>query len=175
MSIQRLIQEEEPSMRVWYVTLLSIVVAVTFLAMPPTWAGEHRGHVMVTPADVQWADIPFLPGGAKLAVLEGPLTEAVPFTFRIKFPANFKVPPHWHPAVERVTVLSGTLHLGTGGTFDQAKTKTLPAGSISIMEPKMHHFAWTSEETVVQLSGWGHGESHTSIPRMTPASSSGGT
>jgi len=73
----------------------------------------------------------------------------------VKFPANFKVPPHWHPAIERVTVLSGTLHLGTGDTFDQAKAKALPAGSISIMEPKMHHFAWTGEETVVQLSGMG--------------------
>jgi hypothetical protein len=155
MLIQLLIQEKEPTMRTWYVTLLSIVVVLTFLVMPPTWAGEQSGHVMVTPADLQWADIPSLPGGAKLAVIEGPITEAVPFTFRVKFPANFKVAPHWHPATERVTVLSGTLHLGTGDTFDQAKTKALPAGSISIMEPKMHHFAWTSEETVVQLSGMG--------------------
>jgi Domain of unknown function (DUF4437) len=156
MSIRLLIQEKEPTMRVWTtVRLLSIVGAVTFLVMPPTWAGEHKGHVMFTPVDVQWADIPSLPGGAKIAVLEGPLTEAVPFTFRIKFPANSKVPPHWHPAVERVTVLSGTLHLGVGDTFDQAKTKALPAGSISIMEPKINHFAWTGEETIVQLSGMG--------------------
>jgi hypothetical protein len=91
----------------------------------------------------------------KCLAARGPITEAVPFTFRIKFPANFKVPPHWHPAVERVTVLSGTLHLGRGDTFDEAKAKALPAGSISIMEPKMNHFAWTSEETVVQLSGMG--------------------
>jgi Domain of unknown function (DUF4437) len=150
-----LIQMKESRMRVRYVTVLSTIVALTFLVMPPTWAGEHSGHVMFTPADLQWADIPSLPGGAKLAVIEGPITEAVPFTFRIKFPANFKVPPHWHPAVERVTVLSGTLHLGRGDTFDEAKTKALPAGSISIMEPKIHHFGWTGEETVVQLSGMG--------------------
>jgi quercetin dioxygenase-like cupin family protein len=142
-------------MRVWTVRLLSIVVAVTFVVTPPTWAGEHRGHVIFTPANVPWADIPSLPEGAKIAVLEGPITEAVPFTFRIKFPANFKIPPHWHPATERVTVLSGTLHLGKGDTFDEAKTTALPAGSISIMEPQIKHFAWTSEETVVQLSGRG--------------------
>jgi Domain of unknown function (DUF4437) len=147
------IQKKEPTMRVWHVTLLSTIVALTSLIIPPTWAGEHSGHVMLTPADLQWADIPSMPGGAKIAVIEGPITEAVPFTFRVKFPANFKVPPHWHPAIERVTVLSGTLHLGTGDTFDQAKTKALPAGSISIMEPNMHHFGWTGEETVVQLSG----------------------
>ena len=142
-------------MRVWHVTLLSTIVALTFLVMPSTWAGEHSGHVMVTPADLQWADIPSLPGGAKIAVIEGPITEAVPFTFRVKFPADFKVAPHWHPAIERVTVLSGTLHSGTGDMFDQAKTKALPVGSISIMEPKMNHFAWTGEETIVQLSGMG--------------------
>jgi Domain of unknown function (DUF4437) len=141
-------------MRLRSVTLLSTIVALTCLVLPRTWAAEHSGHLIVTPADVQWTDTPSLPG-AKIAVIEGPITEAVPFTFRIKFPANYKVPPHWHPATERVTVLSGTLHLGVGDTFDQAKAKALPAGSISIMEPEMHHFAWTSEETVVQLSGMG--------------------
>jgi Domain of unknown function (DUF4437) len=149
------IQKKEATMRVRPMTLLSTFFALTFLVTDPTWAGEPSSHLMVTPADIQWADIPSLPEGAKLAVIEGRITEAVPFTFRVKFPANFKVPPHWHPATERVTLLSGTLHLGVGDTFDQANAKALPAGSISIMEPKMHHFAWTSEETVVQLSRMG--------------------
>src|SRR4029450_4064331 len=141
-------------MRVRYVTLFSTIVALTFLVMASPGAAQHSGHVMFTPDGLQWTDTPALPG-AKVAVIEGPLTEAVPFTFRLKFPANYKIAPHWHPAVERVTVLSGTIHLGVGDTFDQTKAKALPAGSISIMEPKMHHFAWTSEETVVQLSGMG--------------------
>jgi hypothetical protein len=62
-------------MRAWYETSLSIVVALTFLVVPPTWAGEHSGHVMLTPADLQWTGIPSLPGGAKLAVIEGPITD----------------------------------------------------------------------------------------------------
>jgi quercetin dioxygenase-like cupin family protein len=150
-----LVQDKELTMRAWHMTLLSTTVALTFFVISPTWPGEHSGHVVLTPADLQWADIPSLPGGAKFAVIEGPITEAVPFTFRVKFPANCTVAPHWHPAIERVTVLSGTLNLGVGDTFDQAKTKALPAGSISITEPKMNHFAWTAEETVVQLSGMG--------------------
>jgi hypothetical protein len=60
--------------------------------------------------------------------------------------------------LERITVLSGTFHLGTGDTFDQAKMKALPAGSISIMEPKTHHCIWTGEATIVQLSGMGLGD-----------------
>jgi Domain of unknown function (DUF4437) len=162
-------------MRVWTVRFLSIVVAVPVVVIPPVWAGEHSGRVMFRPADLQWADIPSLPGGAKLAVIERPITEAVPLTFRIKFPANFKVPPHWHPAVGRVTVLSGTLHLGRGDTFDEAKTKSLPAGSISIMEPKINHFGWTSEETMVKLSGMGPWEITYVNPADDPARNSRGT
>jgi quercetin dioxygenase-like cupin family protein len=141
-------------MRLRYGMLLSTLVAVTFLVMVSPGVAQHSGHVMFTPDGLQWTDTPALPG-AKVAIIEGPITEAVPFTFRIKFPANYKIAPHWHPAVERVTVLSGTINLGVGDTFDQTKAKALPAGSISIMEPKMNHFAWTSEETVVQLSGMG--------------------
>ena len=141
-------------MRVRYVTWFSTIVALTFLVMVSPGVAQHSGHSMFTPDSLQWTDVAALPG-AKVAIIEGPLTEAVPFTFRIKFPANYKIAPHWHPAIERVTVLSGTIHLGVGDTFDQAKTKALPAGSISIMEPKMNHFAWTGEETVVQLSGMG--------------------
>jgi len=140
-------------MRLRYGMLLSTLVAVTFLVMPSAWAAE--AHIMVTPADLQWTDVASLPAGTKIAVIEGPINEAVPFTVRLKLPADYKVPAHWHPAIERVTVLSGTLNLGVGDTFDQAKTKALPAGSISIMEPKMNHFGWTGEETIVQLSGMG--------------------
>jgi anti-sigma factor ChrR (cupin superfamily) len=34
--------------------------------------------------------------------------------FRLKFPANYKVPPHWHPGIEHITVMSGTLNMGMG-------------------------------------------------------------
>src|SRR5687767_1413001 len=110
-------------MRVRHVMFLSSIVALTGLVMSPIWAGEHQGHVTVTPADLQWADVPSLPPGAKSAVIEGPLNEAVPFTFRVKLPANYKIPAHSHPASERITVLSGTFNIGAGDLFDQAKTK----------------------------------------------------
>jgi len=110
---------------------------------------------MVTPNDLKWADVPSLPPGAKIAVIEGPMSEAVPFTVRIKLPADYKVPAHWHPAVERVTVLSGTFNIGMGDKLDPQKTTALGSGSVIIMQPQTNHFAWTKEETVVQLSGTG--------------------
>jgi anti-sigma factor ChrR (cupin superfamily) len=110
---------------------------------------------MIRPSDLKWSDVPSLPPGARLAVIEGKMSEAQPFTVRLKFPANYQIPAHWHPAVERVTVLSGTFNMGTGDKLDRASTMALAAGAIAIMQPKTNHFAWTNEETVVQLHGTG--------------------
>jgi anti-sigma factor ChrR (cupin superfamily) len=132
-------------------TTLALTAAL-LAAAPAVYGHDHR---MVAPADLKWTDVPSLPPGAKLAVIEGKMNEAEAFTVRLKFPANYRLPAHWHPAVERVTVLSGTFHMGTGDKLDQAKTMPLTVGSIAIMQPKTNHFAWTKEETIVQLHGTG--------------------
>lgn len=85
--------------------------------------------------------MPSVPKGAKAAVIEGPMNEAVPFTARLKFSANYRLPPHFHPAVERVTVLAGTFHMGLGEKFDQRKTHALGPGAMMIIQPKTPHFA----------------------------------
>jgi quercetin dioxygenase-like cupin family protein len=131
-----------------------LALAVGLLAT----AADAQDHQMVKPADLKWTDVPSLPPGAKLAVIEGKMSDAQPFTVRLKFPAKYKIPAHWHPAVERVTVLSGTFNLGMGDRLDASKTMALTAGSIAIMPPRTSHFAWTKVETVVQLHGngpWG--------------------
>lgn len=117
--------------------------------------GQHSGtHVMRSPAELTWSDLPALPG-VKIAVIEGPLTEAVPIMFRLKFPANYKVPPHWHPGIEHVTIISGTLNMGMGDVFDMTKTRALTPGSVAIMPPGTRHFVWTSEETIGQVHSIG--------------------
>ena len=129
------------------------VLAIASLGMP-AWA-ESEAHMMVSPADLKWADVPSLPLGAKVAVIEGPLNETVPFTFRLKFPAHYKIPAHWHPAIEHVTVISGTFNMGTGDKLDPSQTRPLSTGSVAIMQPKTNHFAWTKEETIIQIHGVG--------------------
>jgi hypothetical protein len=76
-----------------------IVVLAFFVGMPASWA-QSSNHRMISPNDLKWSDVPSLPPGAKISVIEGPISEAVPFTFRLKFPANYQIPAHWHPAVE---------------------------------------------------------------------------
>src|SRR6266852_1917746 len=131
-----------------------ITIVLSSLGGSTSWA-QMASHVMVGPADLKWADVPSLPPGAKIAVIEGPPTEAVPFTFRLKFPADYKIPAHSHPAVEHVTVISGTLNMGIGDKLDPAKTKELPVGSVAVMPAKTNHFGWTKDETIVQVHGVG--------------------
>jgi len=96
-----------------------------------------------------------LPPGAQVAVLEGDPAKDGFFTIRLRLPDGYRVAPHWHPKVERLTIISGTVNLGTGDRFDAAATKALPAGTYSSMPPKMTHFAWMTGETVLQLSSIG--------------------
>ena len=139
-------------MRAVSVTLGALGIVVALVDVPSALGHDHQ---MIRPADLKWSDVPSLPPGAKIAVIEGKMSEAQAFTVRLKFPANYKLPAHWHPAVERVTVLSGTFHMGTGDMLDPGKAMPLGVGSIAIMQPKTAHFAWTKEETVVQLHGTG--------------------
>lgn len=138
---------------------LSATLALGCIAAPVALAqsGVHmtNDHMMATAEELKWVDIPSLPPGAKLAVIEGPMNQAGPITFRLRLPANYQIPAHWHPAIEHVTVISGTFHMGAGDKLDQAKTKALTAGSVAIMQPKTTHFAWNKEETIVQVHGIG--------------------
>jgi hypothetical protein len=114
-----------------------------------------EGHLILGADQLQWTDIASLPAPAQMAVIEGDLAKSEPFTFRLKLPANYRLEPHSHPAYERVTVLSGTLHFAHGETFDREKTQPLRAGDIAIMPPGAPMFGYTEEETVVQLQGIG--------------------
>ena len=126
------------------------VIAV-WLTATAVWA-QHGAHRIIAPGDLKWEDAASLPPGAKIAVIEGKMSEAGPITARVKLPPNYRIPPHFHATQERVTVLSGTVHIGMGERFDSQKTTAMKPGTVLLMPPKMHHFAWTSEETVFQLN-----------------------
>jgi quercetin dioxygenase-like cupin family protein len=139
------------------IRLSTLALALAALGPTASWAQDPStaDHIIVVvPSDLKWADSKATPG-AQVAVIEGPANEPVPYILRVKFPADYKIPAHWHPATERVTVLSGTFNLGTGDKLDKEKTKSLTPGSTAIIPPKINHFAWTSEETVIQLNGVG--------------------
>jgi quercetin dioxygenase-like cupin family protein len=137
----------------------AFVLALFAAFFPLSSGAQHASpHQSVRAAELKWAPVPTLPKGAQIAVIEGPMNQAVPFTIRLKFPANYVVPPHTHPAIERVTVLSGTFHMAVGDKFDRAATHPVGPGDMMIMHPGTPHFGWAEGETIVQLNGngpWG--------------------
>ena len=146
---------------------LFILLPLSFLAISCTQnsapeSGEHARtvsataameHQIIRPGQIQWKDGPkSLPPGAKSVVLEGDPAKEGYFCMRLMLPDGYRLPPHWHPGVERVTVISGTFHLGRGEKFDKAAAETLPAGTYGYMQPGMRHFAWAEGQTIVQIS-----------------------
>ena len=113
-------------------------------------------HVMVTPGELTWQNGPgSLAAGSQMAVIEGDPSKAGLFTMRLKLPANYQIPAHWHPADEHVTVISGTFYMGMGDVLDTEKGTLLPPGSFAVMPTKVNHFAWTTDVAVIQLHGVG--------------------
>lgn len=138
---------------------LPLVLAGGLQAQEPGARIADRGpehHLTFRAGDVEWQDGPgsFEPG-ARFAVLEGDPAEPGVFTMRIMMPDGFVIAPHWHPNVERVTVLSGTFHLGSGDRLDRAAAERLPAGTYTSLPPRTRHFAIAEGETVIQLTSVG--------------------
>src|ERR1043165_8113112 len=119
--------------------------------------GKDDGHILLSLDQMKWGPAPpSLPAGAQLAVLEGdPSKAGAAFTIRAKFPDGYKIPPHWHPTDEKVTVLQGTFGAGMGEKFDPAAGHEMPTGSFALMPKGVRHYAWAIGETVVQVSGTG--------------------
>ncbi|HLX07850.1 MAG TPA: cupin domain-containing protein [Thermoanaerobaculia bacterium] len=120
-------------------------------------AAKAPDHAALTPADMQWGDgPPSLQPGAKVAVLEGdPGKAGQAFTLRLRVPDGYKVAPHWHPTTEHVTVISGTFHIAMGDKFDDTQGTALGPGSFGYMGPRMHHYAWFTGDSEIQIHGVG--------------------
>ena len=133
------------------------VLALVILALPiASVAAQAQKAVVVTPDATKWGPAPaMLPAGAKLAVLDGDPTKPGLFTMRLSMPDGYRIPPHFHPVDEHVTVVSGKFQVGMGDSFDGAKLSTLPAGSFGMIPAGMRHFAQAKGATVLQLHGTG--------------------
>ena len=120
----------------------------------PAAAAAATNHKMWSAKTLEWKDLPSIQG-AKIAILEGPMNEEKPFIARIKMPSGGKIPPHWHPGIEHVTVISGTFAMALGEKWDDKALHTMGPGDVMIMQPKTPHYAMAKAETIVQIHGMG--------------------
>jgi hypothetical protein len=105
-----------------------IVIAAALLIGAVSFSAIAQEAMTSQADDLKWGQAsPAMQKGAQGVALVGDPGKEGPYVIRLKFPAGFKVAPHSHPKP---------------GGFAQA-----PKG--------IKHFAWASQETVIQLHGMG--------------------
>ena len=134
---------------------LGLALLLALAAAPPPDA------IQVHAKSIVWKDgPPTLPKGTKVAVIEGDPKTAGMFTMRLRVPAGGKVPPHWHPRPERVTILRGHVQVGFGDVWDDKALVSFHAGDFYVNPANSHHFVKFAEPSEIQITGEGPWELH---------------
>ncbi len=137
---------------------LRFLAAAIFIAVPlVAGAQTAAGPTIVLADQAKYAAAPApYPAGAMMAVLSGdPSKAGSQYTVRLKLPDGAKVGVHTHGDIENVSVLSGTLMVGVGTTFDAAKMLALTPGGYVSIPAGLPHFAMAKGLTVLQVNGVG--------------------
>ena len=140
--------------------------AIALLALAPVTALAADDHAVVAPDQLKWGPAPpAFPKGAQLAVITGDPSKEGAYVVRLKVPAGYKVPAHTHPNDENITVISGTFNIGMGEKLDETKGTAVKPGGFAKAAKGMQHYAWFTEETVIQ----NHGVGPSGITYVNPA------
>lgn len=120
-------------------------------------AAKKSALHIINPDTLKWAPGPnSLPAGAEVVVLDGDMSKkGSQFTIRLRVPDGYKVPPHFHPADEHVTVLSGTFYMGMGDKFDESTAMEMKVGGFHSIPKGVHHYGFFRGQTIIQLHGVG--------------------
>lgn len=103
-----------------------------------------------------WGPAPAVfPKGARMAVERGDPSKSGEFVVRLSMPANYRIPPHFHPTAEHVQIHRGTFLVGMGDVLDAAKAKSMAAGDSGTIPAQMHHFALAKTATVLSITAQG--------------------
>jgi quercetin dioxygenase-like cupin family protein len=135
---------------------ISLASGLFLLVVPTLPATAADEHVVISPDNLKWAAAPpAFPKGAQIAVLSGDPSKEGLYVVRLKVPAGYKVPAHTHPNDENITVVSGTFNFGMGDKLDEKKGDALKPGGFAHAPKGMQHYAWFTEDSIVQLHGMG--------------------
>jgi len=114
---------------------------------------QDTPHKFVTRDQLQWkaTAIPNL----EMAVVSGDPSATGQYVLRFRATKPTRIPPHWHPVDEQLTVLTGAPGLGMGDHFVASALRTLRSGDFVLMPKDSRHFAQFTAGTEVQLHGEG--------------------
>src|SRR5882762_2558743 len=156
-SVDQRISSEETRMKMDRITVVCGGVLGLAALATGVYSQEKKeagdAHKIVHYGDLKWT--PIMKGCDLAAVSGDPNAEGAPFVLRIRCADGTKIPAHWHPADESLTVLKGTFLVATGEAFDEGKLQTMNVGNYVLMPKEMRHFAICKGETIVQIHGAG--------------------
>ena len=133
------------------VRIARAVLSAAIVLMPMFAFAQE--HVITTPSQLVWK--PLIPG-VEMAVVSGdPDRKGGLYVIRIRTKGQAKVPPHWHPNDEHVTVLAGSFSIASGDKYDASKLIELKAGAHYLMPATMRHFGLHKAGNVVEVYGEG--------------------
>ena len=136
-------------------TRIALVLLFVSGVAPGAYAQDHSQSIVIMPNEIVWKAAPV--PGPEIAVTYGDSSKPGVYVMRVRFPAGFKLMPHFHPDEWRTgIVLSGNYYFGLGEQWDESKLKPYPAGTF-FSEPKgTPHFVWAKDgEVVVQFTAMG--------------------
>ena len=143
-------------MRLLQTKLVLVTLSLAIISVISTGAVADDGLPLpILPDALRWIDAP---GGLPLqaAWIIGAESKPEPYLIRVKLNAGGRIPPHTHPDARNSTVLSGTLYVGFGATFDEAKLVAIPSGAVYVAPAHVPHFVAAKGEAVLyQEAGTG--------------------
>lgn len=108
------------------------------------------GVRLVTPSQMKWE--PFGNSIERVVIDGDPKKPNCPGTILIKSAPHTKIPPHALDQDRFATVISGTVYVGIGDTWDDSKLVKLTPGSYWIMPAGVSSFKKNDEEAIYQLT-----------------------
>ena len=140
--------------------ICALVAAFAFAGAARVYSQETQAkkdafdaHKIVHFGDLKWT--PIFKGCDLAPVAGDPESEGSPFVVRLRCADGSKIPAHWHPTDENVTVLKGIFLVGMGETFDESKVMTMNVGNFATMPKEARHYGMVKGETIVQVHGAG--------------------
>ena len=101
-------------------------------------------------AKLNLKDNPVLPGISSTFIV-GAFDKAGLYAAPGRMARGSKFPPHSHPDVRLTIVTSGTMFLGEGETFDEAKLVAYPVGTVAITPAGTPHYMMARDGDVTVL------------------------